>query len=281
MKTTPMTSEAATPVATPAKAAMQRPEPKPRAKTQWWHFWRQRPLSARKIAKATKLAANPFAQPEVRMREMQRLLKEGSPAALAGVLRRFDANAHGHIADEDEKKWLEDALVEVGSAALGPLEDYILGADKLIYALRAYRRIAGLEQAAAKMAGWLQGMGPYDYRKGEAKQQLIVQLCEDVAPLEVVSTLLVFGRDHSDDVACAALGGLERWAFKLTAQSAEQVALGVANILADPKVSQRVVRRAAELFAVAGWPVPASTVWPQSLGSAYVLDSQRLVKPSA
>lgn len=57
------------------------------------------PLSDKRIDRISKLAANAFAQPDVRMREMQRLLDDGTPAAIKGVLRRFAANAQGHIAD--------------------------------------------------------------------------------------------------------------------------------------------------------------------------------------
>src|SRR6478609_7318824 len=94
-------------------------------------FFGKGPLSDKRIAKVAKLASNPFAQPDVRMREMQRLIDDGSDAALRGVLKRFAANAQGHIADEDEKKWLEDALVAHGDDALGPLRDYIATEEKL------------------------------------------------------------------------------------------------------------------------------------------------------
>ena len=59
------------------------------------------PLSEKKIEKISKLASNPFAQPDIRMREMMRLLSDGGPGALRGVIKRFAANANGAIADED------------------------------------------------------------------------------------------------------------------------------------------------------------------------------------
>src|SRR5690349_4431435 len=107
------------------------------------------PLSPGKIDKVSKLAANPFAQPDVRMREMQRLVNDGSPLALRGLLKRFASNANGHIADEDEKQWLEDKLVDIGQGCVEPLADFIKSGDKLTYALRAYERIAGEEAATA------------------------------------------------------------------------------------------------------------------------------------
>ena len=68
------------------------------------------PMSPKKIDKVAKLASNPFAQPDVRMREMQRLIEDGSDAALRGLLKRFSVNANGAIADEDEKEAFEAVL---------------------------------------------------------------------------------------------------------------------------------------------------------------------------
>ena len=53
---------------------------------------------------------NPYCQPDVRKREMCRLLDDEQPAALRAVLKRFNFNSNGGIADEEEKKWLENQL---------------------------------------------------------------------------------------------------------------------------------------------------------------------------
>ena len=101
--------------------------------------------SEKKIEKITKLVCNPYCQPDVRKREMCRLLDDEQPAALRAVLKRFNFNSNGGIADEEEKKWLENQMVDMGKLAIEPLEDYIRTGKQLTYALRAYARLQGQE----------------------------------------------------------------------------------------------------------------------------------------
>src|SRR5262245_23107080 len=162
-------------------------------------------LSQSKIDKIAKLAANPFAQPDVRMKEMHRLIADGSPAALRGVLKRFAVNANGHIADEDEKKWLEDQLAQAGDVVLEPLADYIRTQEALTYALRAYKRVAGTERSVQFYLDTLHHLGPDAYRAGEAKLQLILQLGEEPTSAKLVEALTPFLHDRDDDVRWAVM----------------------------------------------------------------------------
>ncbi len=215
------------------------------------------PLSEKKITKVAKLAANPFAQPDVRMREMQRLVEDGSAAALRGVLRRFAANAQGHIADEDEKKWLEDALVKCGENALPPLQEYIKTEAKLTYALRALARIAGDAPAIDFFIEVLRQYGPDDHRSTEAKLQVIWQLAEHLQEARVFAALVPFLRDHSDDVRWAVLDLLER-----VTQDAPPpdllpgILAHMSFLVCDKEVSPRIAKRAAELLAQREWALP-------------------------
>ena len=174
-----------------------------------WRFWR-RPLTDAKIAKLASLAANPFAQPEVRVQKMERLLEDGSEAALRGVLQRFAANAQGQIADEEEKQWLITALVNKGEAAVTPLEDYIRGEAKLTFALAAYAKVVGDARAAGFFAAQLRRLGPDDHRSIEAKQQLLAAWVERVPAADILAELAPFLQDHSDDVRWQVLETIEQ-----------------------------------------------------------------------
>jgi hypothetical protein len=242
------------------------------------------PLSEAKISKIAKLAANPYAQPDVRMREMQRLLVEGTPAALRGVLKRFAATAQGHIADEDEKKWLEDELVETGEDALGPLGDYIGSEENLTYALRAYRRIAGPERAVGFFLDVLKRYGPEDYRSGEAKLQLIWQLADDLADPRVLPALCSFLLDHSDDVRWAAMDIMVRGAEQklLGAEVRAEAAMHLGHMVTADDTGPRIQRRAAELLADLEWEAPGEVdnLVPL-LDEEFFLDKKRFVRRRA
>jgi HEAT repeat protein len=208
-----------------------------------------------------KLAANPFAQPDVRMREMERLLQDGSAAALGGVLRRFAANAQGHIADEEEKKWLEDALVDVGEPAIAPVRAYIVSGQKLTYALRVYRRLVGEGDAVAFFLQTLEGYGPEDHRSSEAKLQLISQLAESASDPRVGPGLVPFLADHSDDVCWAALDVIEKMTATGSLSAASEAGARahlVKAVTEEDAVSQRIAQRVAAFLAAHKWPLPTA-----------------------
>lgn len=215
------------------------------------------PMSDKKIDKVAKLASNPFAQPDVRMKEMQRLLQEGTDPAYRGLLKRFAANANGQIADEEEKQWLEDKIVDVGESIKEPLQDYILGNKTLSYALRAYERIFGLERSIEFFLEVLDRHGPEAYREAEAKQQIALVLAEHPEDERVLPGLLPFVEDHSDDVRWAVLDAVERSDAEghLSDAVKASYAEAMGRILVDDATGPRVQRRVAEFAKDKGWTV--------------------------
>lgn len=238
-------------------------------------------LSPAKIDKIAKLAANPFAQPDVRMREMERLLNDGSPEALRGVLKRFAANASGHIADEEEKQWLEEELVEVGEPALMPLRNFIGSEDKLTYALRAYRGIAGDDEAVRFFVETLERFGPDDHRAVEAKLQLVHELGELVADPRVLPALVPFVLDHSDDVAWAVLDRLDA-AFEaktLSEALIETLRAHLTEIASATDEGPRLQRRAVETLAAREWQLTHELAeLPLPVGEEYFVDKKLFVR---
>lgn len=239
-------------------------------------------MSPRRIAQASKLACNPFAQPEVRMRELQRLLKEGTAESIAGAVRRFGANAQGHIADEEEKSWLMDALVSAGAQATAPLEAYIRREQKLTYSLMAYQRIVGDEAAYAFFSAVLTAIGPRDHQKIEPKEQLVTALAPAMHLPQVQRALAPFLADHSDDVVYRLLDGVQALiagkAPKLEGPTLE----GLVALLTQPQVSARIGRRVAELLAQYGAPLGAlPKPLPDSLAEQFFVDGQGIVHARA
>ena len=235
------------------------------------------PLSQRRIDRASKLACNSFAQPEVRMRELQRLLRDASPEALTGALRRFTANAQGHIADEEEKLWLSGALVDVGQAARAPLAAYIRGGQKLTYALLTYRRIVPHAEAATLFAQVLADIGPHDHRRSEAKQQLVLALTDDLAAPGIIDSLVPFLADHADDVRWQVLETLEAALTSLGVGANDRAAIApqVTALLQDGPVSARIALRAAALVCAHDWPLAAGSAGLHpALSGRYFVDGR-------
>jgi HEAT repeat protein len=241
-------------------------------------------LSAKKIAKIANLAANPYAQPDVRMREMQRLIDVGTVAAVRGVLKRLTTNASGHIADEDEKKWLEDALVDLGEVAVEPLKEFIQSQDKLTYALHAFERIVGEASAVEFFLSVLQQYGPEDYRSAEAKLQIILLLSDHLQDVRVLPALCPFLLDHSDEVRWAVIELVDRATREkaLPKPAEEQVRKHLSAFVIEDDVGPRIQKRAAELFCTHEWSVETkATDLAPLLGEEYFLDKKRYVRRRA
>ncbi|MBC7793278.1 MAG: hypothetical protein H7Z43_06195 [Clostridia bacterium] len=242
-------------------------------------------MSDKGIDKSAKLAANPFAQPDVRMREMHRLLSEGTPAALGGLLRRFTANASGHIADEDEKKWLENALVDVGEDAIEPLKKFIRQEEKITYALHAFSRIAGPESAVKFYLEVLEAYGPEDHRASEAKVQLVHALAEHTDNAAVLPTIAPFVLDHADEVRTTVLDVIDNSAEAgiLPEAVIESLREPFATLVCDAvSVGPRVQRRAVELLEKRSWQIAgAAEELAPLVNDIYFLDKKRIVRKRA
>lgn len=214
------------------------------------------PLSAKRIEKSSKLAANPFAQPDVRMREMQRLLQDKSDPALRAVLTRFSVNAQGHIADEEEKRWLCDSLVELGAPVAAPVMAYIRTEDRLTHALETLTKVKGPAPAAAFFVQVLREIGPSSHRRLEAKLQLVLALAEHTGDEEVQQALCEHLLDHSDDVRVSVLDVLDAAlaAKQLSAARRQTVDAASTQLATDPTGSRRVAQRAQDLRKKHGFP---------------------------
>ncbi len=237
-------------------------------------------MSQSKIDKVAKLASNAFAQPDVRMREMQRLLEDGSPYALTGLLKRFASNASGSIADEDEKQYLEDAITEVGAPAVEPLQRYIRNEKQLTYALRAYQRIVGTKEAVRFFIEVAEHYGPEHHRSGEAKLQLLLQLSEEISDDRVLPAMLPFLNDHGDDVRWAVLDMLEKADDQgLLSDALRTNACAELATLVCEDEGPRIQNRAASLLCEREWQLPKDhTNLSTDLEETYFLDKKQYVR---
>jgi hypothetical protein len=238
-------------------------------------------LSEKQIAKSVKLITNPYAQPDVRKDEMKRLIKDKQTVSLGGALKRFTANAQGHIADEEEKKWLEDKMVEIGEPAIEALQQYIRENDRLTYALRAYTRICGAPKTLPFLVDVLNHYGPENYRAADAKLQLILHLREVLPAQDLLPHLTAFLHDHDDNVRWSVLDLVEKTASTdpVDAVLAEKLA----ELACSPdEPSVRIMRRAAEMLCHLEWPLPTTQSSVNSaLQGEFFLDKKKIIRRRA
>lgn len=217
----------------------------------WFNFFSKGPLKPKQIDKAVALIENRFAQTDVRLREMAKLLEEGTPEAWRAVLKRFAMTANGQIADEQEKQWLEDELVHLGVNVSIELEHYVRTETHITYPLRAFERINGVPAGLELSVSALEGHGPSCHRSIDAKLELVWHIAENLVDSFDISRLIAFLDDFSDDVRWAVMDIIDVLRRKETAFSAEFISgLGesLGRMVTEEEASTRIASRAAELL---------------------------------
>lgn len=198
------------------------------------------------VEKAAKQVREPYAQPDYRRGAMDKLLEIGTDEAYAALLQRFTINAHGQIADEDEKRDLVERLVATSEASLPAVKKFIREQKKHItFPVRALVRMLEKEDAIAFLENTLQQYEPLDHRTTPAKLTLVTTLGELVGS-ERADLFVPYLSDHDDDVQLAAVTAIERLQNPDTREALLEVCTGEEH-------APRVKRRAAQALVDLGW----------------------------
>lgn len=218
-----------------------------------------------------KKLKEPYAQPEVRQEAMEDLFKLGTHEAYKNVLKRFTFVAQSLHWDGEEKKWLVEELGKTPSA-VGAVKEFILSDDNVNFAIRALEKMVGEEDARRTILDALKARSPEDYRRTQAKMELIDHLGSRPGSDELWSAVAPYLEDHSDDVRMKVLEVIEGWKHTAAAQP-------VAKLLSDDTLSARVHRQAALLLCNLGVKLsPAPTLPPAAAEDFHVDGDGQVVK---
>jgi hypothetical protein len=201
-----------------------------------------KPDEKKKVEGLVKKLKEGYGQPEVRQEAMEALFKLGTPEAYAGLLKRFTYVCQSLHWDGVEKKWLQDELVKTGLPALPAVKAFIHEDDNVNLAIRALERMVSAEDATAELVGALNARSPEDYRRTQAKLELIDHLGSRPASDALYASIRPYLKDHSDDVLAKVLEVVEGW--KHTPAAAD-----VLPMVSDETLSARVLRQAAGCLA--------------------------------
>lgn len=214
------------------------------------------PMSDKSIEKTAKLASNPYAQPDVRREQMDKLLRDGSDAAIRGLLQRFTVSSSQAIADEEEKRYLVDELVKLGDKSVPLLLEYLRREKNLTFAIAALQRILPRERALTEMLTLLETYGPDDYRSDEQKRQILLVLA-DYDDEQVWPKFVPYVLDHSDEVRGIALERLFNAArAKKIDATLPGLTAALCEVLTSKEASPRIIRQSAEGVVGLEWALP-------------------------
>src|SRR5881227_1639765 len=100
-----------------------------------------------RIAKHIARAKNKHAQSADRFSSLEALRDDGSPEAVEGLLARFTISYDKSIEDEQEKQWVFDELVKMGSTILPSLQKHLRSAESISWGLKVLTDVAGKDEA--------------------------------------------------------------------------------------------------------------------------------------
>jgi HEAT repeat protein len=204
------------------------------------------------VEKVMKRMLNEHHQQQVRQESMEQLANWGTLEAIQALTRRLAVNFRDTIVNEQEKRWVADALVErFGERSIDPLIFFIRKEQNVSTAVRALQRLVSTERLVEVLTETLGAYAPVDYRSTQAKAQLIDAL-EEHAAASVLERIVPFIADHDDDVRIKVIEQVQARFADAPADSQARACDGLVGALLDPEAASRIQRRVGEALAAVG-----------------------------
>ena len=230
------------------------------------------------LKKTIQRAADKHAQSGDRFRALELLRDDGSPEAIAGLLRRFSFVYDKSIEDEQEKEWVYQILVELGSKVLPELRRYMHESDTLSWALKVLEHIATGDAFHQTLQALCERNDNSYVRDPSKKIQLVHFMGEHRDP-EIVAMIVPYVDDVDEGVRFKAVEALVH-------QGQREVILAplVARLLNKSEESRRIKVRIVEGLSETGIPITERTSEVEralnDLGLDGKLDGQKRLKLS-
>src|SRR5262245_83665 len=194
-------------------------------------------------------AVNKDAQSADRMRALEILNDDASEEAIYGLLRRFSFVYDKTIEDEQEKEWVESALIEKGERVLPMLTRYLHNADSISWPLRVLEKIASADQIAQVLRELVERNEPGYVRDPSKKIQLLTFM-GDHKDSRLAELLVPYLEDMDEGVRFTIVESLVK--VKNEVVSREPL---LKHFIKPEEESGRIKIRIAEGFAELGWEV--------------------------
>jgi hypothetical protein len=219
-------------------------------------------------------AANKDAQSADRMRSLEVLADDGSEEAIYGLLKRFSFVYDKTIEDEQEKEWVEEALIGMGGEKIMPmLTKYMHDAESISWPLRILEQVATPDQIYEILVKLAERNEPGYVRDPSKKIQMLTYMGEHKDGR--LSALLVPYLEDMDE------GVRFKTVESLVKQKNPDVAREplLAHFVKPEEESGRIKLRIADGFADLGWEVKGyrGTV-EKLLTDAFMVDGKGHIK---
>ncbi len=186
-------------------------------------------------------------QQDDRIASIHWLAEAGTPESIYALLGRFEMTYEHLMKDNQEKELVEDLILDLGDAALAPLERFIPRAKSFARPLALYERLAGKEKALDLLLDMLEQEKQRSELKMDKQRHILIKLAEfrdPKIPEAVLDQLEVF----DEGVRYAAAEVL----FAQPQDDRIREAL-LDRLVAEDEDSNRLRVRIAEIASSRGW----------------------------
>jgi HEAT repeat protein len=227
-------------------------------------------VSARELARLTRLVGNKMSQNYERQEAIEILSQMANIHGAAALLRRFDFSMEPSIVDQDEKEAAAQGIAAAREAALEPIHAYCARAESLNWPLKVLRQIVPAEQMVTELLTILDQFDTEYMRNPEPKIQLISLLAE-FRTAEVLEAVEPFLTDVNESVRFHAAGTI------FSMGNSEAIS-SLVDALAQEE-SLRVKNRIARGLEQAGWELSADIAerCEQGLPPGYAVKNGKVV----
>lgn len=199
----------------------------------------------KKIDKIAKRMLNEHHQQQVRQEAIEELIAFGTDEAISALVRRLGTNFRDTIKNEQEKRYIDQVLVEqFGERSIAPLEEYVRTEMTISAAIRTLAKLVDDDRVVRVCIETLSGYAPGDHRSIDPKLQLVDALADYEEDERVVPAVLPHALDHDDDIRVKTIDLLEARVDPKHPLRGEVVETLI-KVMKDALASGRIVRRAA------------------------------------
>lgn len=163
------------------------------------------------IRRAVKQVTQPHGDPAIRLGGLDRLRGWGTPAAIAGLLRRFTIQTSSGQVDNEECQQVEAMLVELGERAVEPIVAFLRREASVAYPARALQQILPTAEYVDRILSILAQLEP-GFGSSNSQREGLLRALDEVDDPRIAPALRPFLSDPSDDVVIAALDCILRTA---------------------------------------------------------------------
>jgi len=221
--------------------------------------------------KHVERASDRRAQALDRMASIEFLVADGSPEAVAALLKRFRFHIDPSITDEEEMDRAFRGIVALGEDALEPIRRYARSAENLVWPLKMLDEMLEEESYIGEILDILSHFDT-DYERDPQRKIDLLSLLEEHADARIAEAASRFLEDANETVRFHAAGAVLHQADE--AATREPL---LAHLVKEESV--RIRNRILDGFAGLGWGVQGQRAEVEKLlPKGYAIDRAGLVK---